>query len=72
MKFVLVLCLVAAAVLADDDKYTSKYDNIDLDEILSNKRLLTAYVNCVMERGKCSPEGKELKGKILILKVIGS
>ncbi|KAF9818716.1 hypothetical protein SFRURICE_011762 [Spodoptera frugiperda] len=61
MKFVLVLCLVAAAVVADDEKYTSKYDNIDLDEILSNKRLLTAYVNCIMERGKCSPEGKELK-----------
>ncbi|KAH9642521.1 hypothetical protein HF086_008931, partial [Spodoptera exigua] len=61
MKFVLVLCLMAAAVLADDEKYTSKYDNIDLDEILTNKRLLTAYVNCIMERGKCSPEGKELK-----------
>nr|AIU68827.1 chemosensory protein [Chilo auricilius] len=61
MKFVLVLCLMTAAVLAEDEKYPSKYDNIDLDEILANKRLLTAYVNCIMERGKCSPEGKELK-----------
>nr|XP_049701316.1 uncharacterized protein LOC110376358 [Helicoverpa armigera] len=60
MKVLLVLCLFAAAALADD-KYTDKYDNINLDEILENKRLLLAYVNCVMERGKCSPEGKELK-----------
>nr|AAF71289.1 chemosensory protein [Mamestra brassicae] len=60
MKFVLLLCVMVAAVVAED-KYTDKYDNINLDEILANKRLLVAYVNCVMERGKCSPEGKELK-----------
>ncbi|KAJ8717282.1 hypothetical protein PYW08_005681 [Mythimna loreyi] len=60
MKFVLLLCVVVAAVVAEE-QYTDKYDNIDLDEILSNKRLLEAYVNCVMERGKCTPEGKELK-----------
>nr|ALT31606.1 chemosensory protein 24 [Cnaphalocrocis medinalis] len=60
MKYLIVLCCIAVAALADD-KYTDKYDNINLEEILENKRLLTAYVNCVMERGKCSPEGKELK-----------
>ncbi|XP_026729747.1 ejaculatory bulb-specific protein 3-like [Trichoplusia ni] len=60
MKYVLVLCALAVVALAED-KYTDKYDNINLDEILENKRLLLAYVNCIMERGKCSPEGKELK-----------
>lgn len=64
MKYLLVLCCIAAAVIADD-KYTNKYDNIDLDEILQNKRLFDAYVNCIMERGKCTAEGKELKGKSL-------
>lgn len=49
-----------------EEKYTDKYDNIDLDEILSNKRLLMAYVNCVLDKGKCSPEGKELKGKMIL------
>nr|QRF70959.1 chemosensory protein [Semiothisa cinerearia] len=59
MKILLVLGCLAAVVLSE--KYTSKYDNINLQEILESKRLLKAYVDCVMERGKCSPEGKELK-----------
>lgn len=61
MKFLLMLGCLVVAVLAD--KYTSKYDNINLQEILDNKRLLFAYIDCMMGRAKCSPEGKELKGK---------
>ncbi|CAB3231655.1 unnamed protein product [Arctia plantaginis] len=60
MKYLLVLCCIAVAVVAED-KYTDKYDNLDLDEILQNKRLLDAYVNCIMDHGKCTAEGKELK-----------
>lgn len=59
---VLVSCVIAAAIAADE-KYSDKYDNIDIDEILTNKRLLHAYIDCLMERGKCTPEGKELKGE---------
>ena len=51
--------MVAAVVC--DDKYTDKYDNVNVDEILANERLLKGYVDCVLERGKCTPEGKELK-----------
>lgn len=63
MKYVLVLCVVLAAVLADEEKYTDKFDNINLQEILENKRLLISYFNCIMDKGKCTAEGKELKGK---------
>nr|UYB94428.1 chemosensory protein 4 [Lytta caraganae] len=42
-------------------KYTNKYDNIDVDRILASKRLLMAYVNCLLDKGPCSPEGRELK-----------
>nr|WIW78336.1 chemosensory protein 3 [Heliconius charithonia] len=60
-----VLCLLAlvavACALPNSSTYTDKYDNIDLDEILSNKRLLTPYVKCMLDEGKCSPDGKELK-----------
>lgn len=64
LKYYLVLCCAAFALA--EDKYTDKYDKIDLDEILGNKRLLQAYVNCILDKGKCTPEGKELKGKSLI------
>ncbi|XP_063366510.1 ejaculatory bulb-specific protein 3-like isoform X3 [Cydia amplana] len=62
MKY-FVLLVVASLALAEE-KYTDKYDNIDLDEILDNKRLLQAYVNCILDKGKCTPEGKELKDTI--------
>lgn len=61
-KSIVLVCCFLASVLAVE-KYTDKYDNINIQEILENKRLLIAYANCLLDKGKCSPEGKELKGK---------
>ncbi|CAG9809166.1 unnamed protein product [Chironomus riparius] len=60
MKLVLVaVCLIFGVVSAQ--KYTTKYDNINLDDILKSERLLNNYFNCLMEKGKCTPDGNELK-----------
>ncbi|VVC97651.1 unnamed protein product [Leptidea sinapis] len=66
MKSLAVVCLLALFVFAAarPDVYTDKYDNVDLDEILENKRLFTPYVKCILDQGKCSPDGKELKSHI--------
>ncbi|XP_047031341.1 ejaculatory bulb-specific protein 3-like isoform X1 [Helicoverpa zea] len=67
MNSAIVLCLVALAgmVLArPDDTYTTKYDNVDLDEILANDRLLIPYIKCLLDEGKCAPDAKELKEHI--------
>jgi hypothetical protein len=73
-QFVAILCvLLAALVLAEaarirrDEKYTTKYDNINLDEILESDRLLDNYFKCLLEKGKCTPEGTELKCEYWIL-----
>ncbi|KYN38901.1 Ejaculatory bulb-specific protein 3, partial [Trachymyrmex septentrionalis] len=58
---VLALFLLVVAVVLADDKYTTKYDNVDLDTILASDRLLKNYVNCLLEKGSCTPDGKELK-----------
>ncbi|CAK1584483.1 unnamed protein product [Parnassius mnemosyne] len=64
-KSLLVVLCVVAAILADEKStYTDKYDNINLKEIKDNKRLLEAYANCVLDKGKCTPEGKELKDNL--------
>ncbi|KAG7211583.1 hypothetical protein KM043_010839 [Ampulex compressa] len=60
MKVALIFLGVVACALAAG-KYTTKYDNIDLDEILRSDRLLKNYVNCLLDKGKCTPDGKELK-----------
>lgn len=61
MKFIVVLFALAAYALADGEHYTTKYDNVDIDAILSNQRLTTNYVNCLLDKGKCNEDGKTLK-----------
>lgn len=57
-----LVLLVVLSVATSQQVYTSKYDNIDLDEILNNERLYKKYFNCLINKGKCTPDGKELKG----------
>ncbi|XP_026320939.1 ejaculatory bulb-specific protein 3-like [Hyposmocoma kahamanoa] len=65
IRYVVFLSCLIAAAIAQEEKYTDKYDNIDIQEILDNKRLLHSYIDCLMERGKCTAEGKELKEHIV-------
>lgn len=51
----LVYCTLA------DDRYTSKFDNFDVDKVLNNNRILTSYIKCLLDEGNCTNEGRELK-----------
>ncbi|KAF7392864.1 hypothetical protein HZH66_008697 [Vespula vulgaris] len=42
-------------------KYTTKYDNIDIDGIIKSERLLKVYVGCLLDRNPCTPDAMELK-----------
>nr|AHC05675.1 chemosensory protein [Chilo suppressalis] len=66
MKSMTVFCMLAfvAVAYALPQQYTDKYDSVDLTEILSNRRLLVPYLNCILTTGKCSPDGKELRSHI--------
>nr|QEI46805.1 chemosensory protein 7 [Galleria mellonella] len=67
MKTCIVLCLIAfvvAVVGRPGGQYTDRYDNINLDEILGNRRLLVPYIHCVLDEGRCTPDGRELKSHI--------
>nr|QGH51245.1 putative chemosensory protein 2 [Conopomorpha sinensis]WGJ79143.1 chemosensory protein 4 [Conopomorpha sinensis] len=65
MKFVFAcMVLVAVAHARPEQKYTDRYDNVDVPQILSNQRLLVPYLKCVLEQGRCSPDGKELRSHI--------
>ncbi|VEN41110.1 unnamed protein product [Callosobruchus maculatus] len=62
--FLLVLFLLPVlsfSAVTERNKYTTKYDNVNLDEIVHNERLLKSYVDCLLEKGRCTPDGLELK-----------
>lgn len=65
--FVFVFVAIVAVALAKPaDKYTTKYDNIDLDAIIGNDRLMKNYIDCLLGKGRCTADGNELKSKSLI------
>ncbi|CAH2089585.1 unnamed protein product [Euphydryas editha] len=60
MKTLIVLACLVLSVFAAE-KYNSKYDNFDVETLISNDRLLKSYVNCFLEKGKCTAEGSDFK-----------
>nr|AIX97835.1 chemosensory protein [Cnaphalocrocis medinalis] len=60
----LVLTTCVTINTADESTYTTKYDGVDINEVLGNERLLTSYVNCLLDLGPCTPDGKELKNNL--------
>jgi hypothetical protein len=62
--YLAVLCLIFAISNCEENEagsYDVKYDNVDVDEILKSERLLLNYINCLMEEGPCTEDGRELK-----------
>lgn len=64
---VLVILAFCCAEEQEPDKdmktYDTKFDNIDIDDLLKNDRLLKNYVKCLENEGPCTPDGKMLRGK---------
>lgn len=63
---VVVIVTVAFIVLVDGEPivyYATKYDHLDLEEILSNRRMVKYYANCLLSKGPCTPQGLELKSE---------
>ncbi|XP_049832419.1 ejaculatory bulb-specific protein 3-like [Schistocerca gregaria] len=61
-----VALLVLGALVAAQDKYTTKFDSVNLDDILNNDRLLNKYAQCLLDADdrNCTPDAKELKKAI--------
>ncbi|KAH8411397.1 hypothetical protein KR215_003707, partial [Drosophila sulfurigaster] len=51
----------AALMDATGEAYDSKFDNVDLDEILNQERLLNNYIKCLENAGPCTADAKMLK-----------
>ncbi|XP_073973341.1 ejaculatory bulb-specific protein 3-like [Rhodnius prolixus] len=63
MNCLLPICFLSmlAVACSATSTYSTSYDNLDLDEILNNSRLYTRYFQCLTNKARCTPDGKELK-----------
>ena len=59
------LAVIALAVItvASAETYTTRFDSIDVDKVIHNKRLLDNYYKCLMDQGPCGADASELKSK---------
>lgn len=58
-----IVAVVLACAFAEQELYSSRYDDVDLDGILTNEKLRLQYYNCFMDRAPCkTADAKFFKG----------
>ncbi|XP_050464331.1 ejaculatory bulb-specific protein 3-like [Cataglyphis hispanica] len=62
-KYFLILASLMM-ILVTAEKYSRKYDEVDVDKILQSNRILNNYIRCLLDEGPCTAEGRALR-KIL-------
>lgn len=59
--FFCIIAIVYISACQGDETYDVKFDNVDVDEILKSERLLTNYITCLLDKGPCTEDGRDLK-----------
>ncbi|CAH0550936.1 unnamed protein product [Brassicogethes aeneus] len=62
--FLILVLIISVSFFNCKEMYNTKYDHLDVNLIIKNDRLLKNYVDCILEKGKCTPVGQEIKNKI--------
>ena len=62
--------LVASLIIVEAQVNSDRLDSVNIDEVLANKRLLQAYIKCTLDKGRCTPEGRELKSESFLIYVL--
>jgi len=66
MKYLVLLSFAVALAMVEalpqkSSTYTARYDSINVDDILNNDHVFDHYFKCMMDEGRCTAEGSELK-----------
>lgn len=62
------LILASLMILVTAEKYSRKYDDVDVDKILQSNRILNNYIRCLLDEGPCTAEGRELRSTYTLKK----
>ncbi|XP_047116804.1 ejaculatory bulb-specific protein 3-like [Schistocerca piceifrons] len=57
----LLLLLALAEAAGPQEALYAKYENLDVDRMLRNQRLVAATIKCLMDEAPCTPEARDLK-----------
>lgn len=57
----LSVLLFAAVLIVGINGQGARLENFDIETVLKNDRILTNYIKCILDRGPCTREGRDLK-----------
>jgi len=60
MKSVLLFCIISLVLVAVNAQI-SRLENFDVDVLLKNDRVLNNYIKCLLDKGPCTNDGRDLK-----------
>lgn len=70
MKVFLSVLFISSSLISltsgqsvEKNYYSRRYDSLDVNTIFRSSRLLNNYVDCLLDKKPCPPEGKDLKRK---------
>lgn len=58
-----MIALLGMIAVAVSQKVSPRLDNVNIEAVLSNDRVLTNYIKCLLDQGACTREGRDLKRK---------
>lgn len=53
--------MLLASIACGEQTYDVKYDSVDVEEIIKSERLMSNYINCLLDEGPCTEDGRDLK-----------
>jgi hypothetical protein len=59
----IIVGVATVVAAAPAEFYQSRYDHIDIQSILNNRRMVNHYAACLLSQGACPPQGLDLKSK---------
>jgi len=63
-RYIFVALLAFALTSVIFAEYNSRFEHIDVDAIINNKRILSSFIKCFMDEGPCTGDAKDLKGTV--------
>lgn len=63
---VAISCLFDSS-FAQTDQQRQALENVDVDNILRNEKLVQRHIACVLDNGRCDTNGRDLKGNLFLM-----
>ncbi|KAH0953279.1 Csp8 [Eciton burchellii] len=61
LALVLLFDFVSSVLVSGTEYYAETFDNVNVDTILNSDRLFNQYMDCILDVGPCTADGRTLR-----------